>query len=76
MKKFLTVLASAAVLAMPLAVISTPVAAQTGGAVTPAAPAAAPAEKAAPAASKGTAKAKKAKKGKRASKAKATAPAA
>lgn len=43
MKKFLTILASAAVLAMPLALISTPAAAQTG------APAAtAPAVKAAP----------------------------
>lgn len=58
MKKFLSILISASVLAMPLALISTPVSAQTGA---PAAPAAAPAEKAAP-----TVKAKaKATKGKK-----------
>ena len=45
MKKFLSILASAAVLAMPLAVISTPAAAQTAAAA-PAAPMAAPAAKA------------------------------
>ena len=68
MKKLLSILASAIVLAMPLAVISTPAAAQT-----PAAPAAAPAATpAAPAkADKAMAtKAPKAKKAKRKAKAK------
>ena len=55
MKKFLSILASAAVLAMPLAVISTPASAQTGAPVV--APAATPTAKA-PVKAKAKAKAK------------------
>ncbi|MBC7445623.1 MAG: hypothetical protein H7273_09180, partial [Polaromonas sp.] len=60
MKKFLSILASAAVLAMPLAVISAPAAAQTGApAAAPAkAPMAAPAAKAKQTKAKATQKAR------------------
>ena len=63
MKKFLSILASAAVLALPLAVISTPAAAQTGApsAAPKAAPKAAPAVKAKQAKAKATHKARHAK---------------
>jgi hypothetical protein len=65
MKKFLSILASATVLAFPLAMTSTPASAQapaTPPAAAPAAPMAAPAEKMAPA--KPKAKAKKMRKAK------------